>query len=124
MLRVKSSTMKSEQERMVEKGSCSCKPEDLFSPCNIIDSCKEQQRLASDNTSITDRYFKSSKIDSCSSAFCANDTILGDKCLVEDDSASQYSINHISQTDNELSFLDTDGWLDIDNFEDVDRMML
>lgn len=116
--------MKSEQERMVEKGSCSCKPEDLFSPCNIIDSCKEQQRLASDNTSITDRYFKSSKIDSCSSAFCANDTILGDKCLVEDDSASQYSINHISQTDNELSFLDTDGWLDIDNFEDVDRMML
>lgn len=123
MLRVKSSTMKSEQERMVEKGSYSCKPEELFSPCNI-DSCKEQQRLASDNTSITDRYFKSSKIDSCSSAFCANDTILGDKCLVEDDSVSQYSINHISQSDNELSFLDTDGWLDIDNFEDVDRMML
>ncbi|KAI5438483.1 hypothetical protein KIW84_024283 [Lathyrus oleraceus] len=44
--------------------------------------------------------------------------------LMEDDSVSQHSINHVSQPDNELSFLDTDRWLDIDNFEDVERMML
>ncbi|RZB95718.1 Protein LNK1 isoform E [Glycine soja] len=73
---------------------------------------------------MSDHCLKSSKVDSSSSELCADDTILGDKCVVEDDSVSQYSINHISQTDNELSFLDNDGWLDIGNFEDVDRMML
>lgn len=108
---------------MIGKGSWSCKPEDPFSPCNS-DSGKEQKRLASDITSMYDHCFKSSNVDSSSSELCANDTISGDKCLVEDDSVSQYSINHISQPDNELSFVDTDGWLDIDNFEDVDRMML
>lgn len=108
---------------MLEKGSWSHKPEDLFSPCNS-DSSKEQKRLASDNTSMSDRCFKSSNVDSSGSELCADDTILGDKCVVEDDSVSQYSINHISQPDNELSFLDNDGWLDIGNFEDVDRMML
>ncbi|PNY05887.1 dentin sialophosphoprotein-like protein [Trifolium pratense] len=108
---------------MVEKGSWSCKPEDLFSPCNS-NSTKEQKRPASDYTSMPDRCFKSSDIDSSSSELCSNDPILGDKCLVEDDSMSQYSINHKSQPDNELSFLDTDGWLDLDNFEDFDRMVL
>ncbi|TKY59511.1 hypothetical protein E2542_SST16600 [Spatholobus suberectus] len=73
---------------------------------------------------MSDHCFKSSNVDSNSSELCADDTILGDKCVVEDDNVSQYSINHISQTDNELSFLDNDGWLNIGNFEDVDRMML
>ncbi|GAU34138.1 hypothetical protein TSUD_66170 [Trifolium subterraneum] len=108
---------------MVEKGSWSCKPEDLFSPCNS-NSNKEQKKLASDDTSMHDHFFKSSNIDSSSSELCAKDTILGDKCLAEDDNMSQYSINHKSLSDNELSFLDTDGWLDLDNFEDFDRMVL
>lgn len=107
---------------MVEKGSWSCKPEDLFSPCNC-DSSKEQKRPAS--PSMSDRCFKSGNIDSSGCELCANDSILGKKSLMEDDSVSQYSINHVSsQPDNELSFLDTDRWLDIDSFEDVDRMML
>ncbi|CAI8617892.1 unnamed protein product [Vicia faba] len=110
-----------QKERMVEKGPWSCKPEDLFSPCNC-DSGKEQKRPAL--PSMSERCFKSSNIDSSSGELCANDSILGNKSLMEDDSVSQYSINHISQPDNELSFLDTDRWLDIDNFEDVDRMML
>ncbi|KAK7400308.1 hypothetical protein VNO78_11513 [Psophocarpus tetragonolobus] len=95
--------------------------------CGIIcdcDSCKEQTKLTSDNTRMSDHCFKGSNVDSSSSELCADDTILGDKCVVEDDSMSQYSINHVSQTDNELSFLDNDGWLNIGNFEDVDRMML
>lgn len=73
---------------------------------------------------MSDHCFKSGNVDSSSSELCADDSILGGKCVVEDDSVSQYSINHISQTDNELSFLDNDGWLNIGNFEDVDRMML
>ncbi|CAI8610849.1 unnamed protein product [Vicia faba] len=110
-----------QKERMVEKGPWSCKPEDLFSPCNC-DSGKEQKRPAL--PSMYERCFKSRNIDSSSGELCANDSILGNKSLMEDDSVSQYSINHISQPDNELSFLDTDRWLDIDNFEDVDGMML
>ncbi|KAK7363149.1 hypothetical protein VNO77_05280 [Canavalia gladiata] len=112
-----------QEERMLEKSPWSHKSEDLFSPCDS-DSCKEQERLTSDNTIMSDHCFKISNVDSSSSELCADDTILGDKCVEEDDSVSQYSINHISQTDNELSFLDNDGWLNIGNFEDVDRMML
>lgn len=108
------------QKERTEKAN---KPEDLLSPCDS-DSCREHKKLTSDNTRMSDHCLKSSKVDSSSSELCADDTILGDKCVVEDDSVSQYSINHISQTDNELSFLDNDGWLDIGNFEDVDRMML
>ena len=46
------------------------------------------------------------------------------RSLMEDDSVSQQSVNHVSQPDNELNFLDADRWFDIDNFEDVERMML
>ncbi|XP_057419922.1 protein LNK1-like [Lotus japonicus] len=108
---------------MSEKGSWSHKPEDLLSPC-VGDSCKEQKRETSDNRSMSDHYFKSSNLDSTGGELCADDTILGDKCLMEDDTVSQYSISHISQPDNELSFLDNDGWLDFGNFEDIDRTML
>lgn len=73
---------------------------------------------------MSDHYFKSSNLDSTGGELCADDTILGDKCLMEDDTVSQYSISHISQPDNELSFLDNDGWLDFGNFEDIDRTML
>ncbi|KAE9615558.1 hypothetical protein Lalb_Chr04g0256571 [Lupinus albus] len=97
-------------------------PEGLFSSCDG-DSCKELKRLTSDNTKMSDHCFKGSNVDSGSSELCADDTIMGNKCVVEDDSVSQYSINHTSQTDNELSFLDNDVWLDIGNFEDVDRTM-
>ncbi|KAK7274663.1 hypothetical protein RIF29_15759 [Crotalaria pallida] len=110
------------KEKMPEKGSWSRKPEGLFSSFDG-DSCKELGSLTSDNTKMSDNGFKSSNVDSSGSELCAEDTILGDKCVVEDNSVSQYSVNHISQTDNELSFLDNDLWLDIGNFEDVDRTM-
>ncbi|KAL5054284.1 hypothetical protein RYX36_034966 [Vicia faba] len=51
---------------MVEKGPWSCKPEDLFSPCNC-DSGKEQKRPAL--PSMSERCFKSSNIDSSSDNF-------------------------------------------------------
>ncbi|XP_019433343.1 PREDICTED: protein LNK1-like isoform X2 [Lupinus angustifolius] len=111
------------KEGMLKKGSSwSHKPEGLFSSCEG-DSCKELKRLTSDNTKMSDHCFKSSNVDSSSSKLCADDTIMGNKCMVGDDNVSQYSINHTSQTDNELSFLDNDLWMDIGNFEDVDRTM-
>ncbi|XP_061350382.1 protein LNK1 [Gastrolobium bilobum] len=107
---------------MLEKGSWSQNPGGLFSS-HDSDSCKEPKRLTSDNTRMSDHCFKSSNEDYSGSELCADDTILGDKCVMENDNVSEYSINLISQTDNELSFLDNDGWLDIGNFEDIDRML-
>lgn len=111
-----------QKERMLGKDSWSHTPEGVFPSCGN-DSSKEAKRLTSDDTGMSDHCFKSNNLDSGGCDLCADDTILGDKCVVEDDSVCQYPINHISQADNELSFLDNDGWLDIGNFEDVDRML-
>ena len=107
----------SQKERMLEKGSWSHTPEGLFSSCDG-DSCKELKMLTSDNTRMPD-HFKSSNVDSSS----VDDTILRDKSVVEDDIVSQYSMDQVPQTDNDLSFLDNDVWLDIGNFEDVDSAL-
>ncbi|TKY71454.1 hypothetical protein E2542_SST00185 [Spatholobus suberectus] len=111
-----------QKERMLEKDSGSHTPEGVFSSRGS-DSSKEAKRLTSDDTGMSDHCFKSSNLDSGGCELCADDTILGDKCVVEDDIICQYPISHISQADNELSFLDNDGWLDIGDFEDVDRML-
>ncbi|XP_054803533.1 protein LNK1-like isoform X3 [Prosopis cineraria] len=111
----------SQKEKMLEKDSWSQTPEGVFPSCTA-ETSEEVKRLASDDTGMSDRCVKSSNMGSNGSEFCADDTILGDKHVVEDDSVCQYLINHTSQTDNELSFLDNDGWLDIGNFEDVVRM--
>ncbi|KAI4296353.1 hypothetical protein L6164_036318 [Bauhinia variegata] len=110
-----------QKETMLEKGSWSHTVEGVIPPCDG-EPCKEVKTVTSDDTRMSDHCFRGSNIDSSGSELCADDTILGDKCVVEDDSVSQYSLNHMSQADNELSFLDNDGWLDIGNFEDVDRM--
>ncbi|CAL0309512.1 unnamed protein product [Lupinus luteus] len=81
------------------------------------------KRLTSDDTRMSGQCFKNSNIDCCGAELCADDMILGDKCAEEDDSMCQYPINQTSQDDNELSFLDIDGWLDIGDFEDVDMML-
>ncbi|XP_028800777.1 protein LNK1 isoform X2 [Neltuma alba] len=111
----------SRKENMMEKNSWSQTPEGVLPSCNA-DASEEVKRLASDDIGMSDRCFKSCNMDSSGSELCADDTILGDKRVVKDDSLCQYPINHISQTDSELSFLDNDGWLDIGNFEDVDQM--
>ncbi|KAK4271248.1 hypothetical protein QN277_019967 [Acacia crassicarpa] len=112
----------SQKENMLEKNPWSQKPEGVFHSCNA-DTREEVKRLEElDDTGMSDHCCKSRNMNSSGSEFCADDTILGDKCGAEDDSACQYPINHMSQTDNELSFLDNDGWLDIGNFEDIDQM--
>ncbi|MED6204653.1 hypothetical protein PIB30_010768 [Stylosanthes scabra] len=109
------------KERMLEKGSWSHTPEGVFS-CDS-DSYVELKRLTSDDTEISGHCFQSSNMDSGGNELCADDTLLGDKSVVQDGTVSQYPINQMSQDDNEFSFLDNDGWLDIENFEDVDGML-
>ncbi|WJX26317.1 hypothetical protein P8452_15255 [Trifolium repens] len=111
-----------QNERMPEKDSWSDTPEGVFSSCDG-DSYREAKVLTSDHTGMFDHCFKSGNIDSGGSKLCADDTTLEEKCGVEDDEACQHPKNHISEADNELSFLDNDGWLDIGNLEDVDRML-
>ncbi|WJX22021.1 hypothetical protein P8452_11373 [Trifolium repens] len=111
-----------QNERMPEKDSWSDTPEGVFSSCDG-DSYREAKGLTSDHTGMFDHCFKSANIDSGGSKLCADDTTLEEKCEVEDDEACQHPKNHISEADNELSFLDNDGWLDIGNLEDVDRML-
>ncbi|XP_028754243.1 protein LNK1-like [Neltuma alba] len=110
-----------QEEIMLEEGSWSHQSEGVF-PSRDSEACKEVKRPSSDDTRMSGHHYKSSNIDSIDSELCMDDTVLGDKCVVEDDSVCEYPINHISEADNELSFLDNDGWLDIGNFEDVDRM--
>ncbi|XP_054777101.1 protein LNK1-like isoform X2 [Prosopis cineraria] len=110
-----------QEEIMLEEGSWSHQREGVFPSCDS-EACKEVKRLTSDDTRMSGHHSKSTNTDSIDSELCVDDTVLGDKCVVEDDSVCEYPINHISQADNELSFLDNDGWLDIGNFEDVDRM--
>ncbi|KAL2342107.1 hypothetical protein Fmac_010047 [Flemingia macrophylla] len=111
-----------QKEKMLEKDSWSHTPEGVFSSCGS-DSSKEANRLISNDTGMPNHCFKSGNLDSGACELCSDDSILGDRCVVEDGSVCQYPINHISQADNELSFLDNDGWLDIGNFEDVDRIL-
>ncbi|KAK4254275.1 hypothetical protein QN277_009679 [Acacia crassicarpa] len=110
-----------QEEMMLEEGSWSHQRAAVLPSCDS-EACKEVKRLTSDDTRMSGHHYKGSNIDSADSELCMDDTVLGDKCVVEDDSVCEYLINNISQADNELSFLDSDGWLDIGNFEDVDRM--
>ncbi|KAA8536468.1 hypothetical protein F0562_028946 [Nyssa sinensis] len=127
-------TLKSRRHKMLENDSWSHTPEGVFPASCDSDSIKEEPSLASDNLRMSSHCFKSNKIDSISSEFCADDPIAGDRCAAVDGNSYRYPLGHISQTDNDLSFLDNDcedkessdllyyGWPDIGNFEDVDRM--
>ncbi|XP_034227106.1 protein LNK1 isoform X1 [Prunus dulcis] len=117
---------------MLEKVSLSNTPDGAYaSSCNG-DSIKEVTSIASDDTGMSNHCLKSGNPDSSGSD--AKDDIMGDGCTVVDNNLYDYPLNHISETDNDLSFLDNDredrdssdllyyGWPDIGNFEDVDRM--
>ncbi|KAL6964287.1 hypothetical protein U1Q18_035344 [Sarracenia purpurea var. burkii] len=83
---------------------------------------------------MSSRSFKSSNIDAIGTEFCADDLISGEMCGEVDSDPYHYPLGDISQTDNDLSFLDNDcedkecndllynGWPDIGNFEDVFSM--
>lgn len=127
-------TLKHKRDKMLEKGSWSCTPDGVFPASCDSDSIKETTTLSSDDTMMSTRCFKSSNIESIDNEFCANDPILGDRCVAVDNNLYRYPLSHISQADNDLSFFDNArdekecsdllycGWPDIGNFEDVDRM--
>ncbi|GAV91663.1 hypothetical protein CFOL_v3_35053 [Cephalotus follicularis] len=117
----KSSLTLPKRDTMLEEGSWCHTTKGVFS--GSCDSVKEVKSVASDDN-----------INSISNEFCAEDPILDGKCREVDNSLNCFPLNHSSQIDNDLSFLDNDcedkessellyyGWPDIGNFEDVDRM--
>ncbi|XP_030945072.1 protein LNK1 isoform X1 [Quercus lobata] len=119
---------------MLEKGSWSQPPDGMFSSSCDNDSLKEVTSNQSDEMRMSRHCFESGNTDSGGSESCANDPILSDKCAAVDDNLYRYSLSNISQTDDDLSFLDNDRedkessdllyywWPNIENFEDVDKM--
>lgn len=121
---------------MLEKVSWSKKPDapDGMYPSSCdADLIKEVTHIESDDTGMSNKHcLKSGNLDSSGSD--TKDSVMGDRCTVVDNNLYDYPLNHISQADNDLSFLDNDredkessdllyyGWPDIGNFEDVDRM--
>lgn len=121
------------EDRMLEKGSWSETPDGAFPALCDSDTAKEMTSSASDDARMSGHGSKSEKVDKVGD-FCEQNPIFGDKCTAVDNNLYRYPLNQISQSDNDLSFLDNDcedkessdllyyGWPDIGNFEDVDRM--
>ncbi|XP_038995918.1 protein LNK1-like isoform X1 [Hibiscus syriacus] len=122
------------KNRMLEKGLCSHSPEAMFSTPGDNESLKEVTSLASDDPSISSYGLKPGNMDSVGSEFCADDSILVDKCATEDNDAYCFPLKHITEADDDFSFFNNHhedkensdllyyGWGDIGNFDEVDRM--
>ncbi|KAK6916103.1 hypothetical protein RJ641_018964, partial [Dillenia turbinata] len=118
---------------MLEKGSWTDTPDGAFPTSCEGDSVKDVTSLASEGTRLSGHCLNSTDINSIGSEFCADDSILSDRCAAVDSNLYRFPFAHISQTHNDVSFFDNDNddnensellyeWLDIGNFEDVDRM--
>lgn len=121
------------KRNMMEKDPWSHTPDAVFSASCDGSAVKDMTSLASDDTRMSSSCFKSGNIASIGNEFCANEPNLNDRSTAVNRSSYDYSLGHISQTDD-LNFFDNDcedkessdllyyNWPDIGNFEDVDRM--
>ncbi|XP_038991239.1 protein LNK1-like isoform X1 [Hibiscus syriacus] len=121
------------KSRMLEKGLWSHSPDGTLSTSGNNESLKEVTSLASDDPCMSNHGLKTGS-DSVGSEFCADDSILVDKCATEDNDAYCFPLNLITEADDDLGFFNNHhedkensdllyyGWEDIDNFDEVDRM--
>lgn len=120
------------KDKMLGKSSWSQTTDDVFpTSCN---NDQHKESIACDPSPMSSHGLQNGHIDSVGPEFCAGDAIMVDKHAAEDNNVYCYPLNHISQTDDDLSFFDNEhddketsdllyfGWPDIGNFEDVDRM--
>ncbi|KAF8406002.1 hypothetical protein HHK36_008082 [Tetracentron sinense] len=126
-------TLEDKEDTMLEKGLWSDTPDGVFSASCDSESIKEVTRLASNDTRISGHCFKSSNMDAIGDEFCADDSILSDRCAAVGNNLCQFPLG-ISQADSDLEFFGNDqedkgssgflycDWPDIGNFEDVDWM--
>ncbi|XP_027159129.1 protein LNK1 isoform X1 [Coffea eugenioides] len=128
------SVLNNRRKIMLEKNSWSDTPDGIFpSSCNS-NSVKEVPSLASDSARASSHCFKSSNTDLLGNELCTTDSMLIDESAAVDSNSYNYPLDPLSQTDDDLSFFDSDqngkdssdflyySWPDIGNFEDVDRM--
>ncbi|KAE9448322.1 hypothetical protein C3L33_19771, partial [Rhododendron williamsianum] len=108
--------LKNTRATMLEKNNWSHTPEGVFSASRDHDSNNEVTSLASHNTGISNRCFKSSRTETIGSEFCDDGPLIGGSCDVVDSNSYCYSLGDISQTDNDLNYYD------ISSYDDVDRM--
>lgn len=127
------SNLMTKKDKMLEKGSWSHTPDSVFPASCDSDTVKEVSSVASDNTKISNHESKSDNANNAGD-FSTDDPILDDNCDPVVNNLYRFPLNHMSQAENDLSFLNNDhedkedgdllyyGWPDIGNFEDVDRM--
>lgn len=120
----------SKKVQMPEKDSWSDTPDGVFPASCDSNTIKEVVNAACHDNVTSTPGLKSSYMNK----FCVDDPLLDGSSSAVDDSLYSHPLNHISQTDNDLSFLCNDredkessdllfsGWPDIGSFEDVDRM--
>ncbi|XP_021899877.1 protein LNK1 isoform X3 [Carica papaya] len=121
------------EDTMLEKESWAHTPDSMFPvPCDG-DSVKDMKSISSEDSRMSNNGFKSGNMDSIGTEFCTDNPILGGGSTATGSDLFPYPLNHISQTESDLSFFDNGredkessdlfyGWPDIENFEDVDRM--
>ncbi|KAE8691490.1 Dentin sialophosphoprotein-related, putative isoform 6 [Hibiscus syriacus] len=120
--------------RMLEKGPWSEKPDGIFPTSGDNDSLKEVTCMISDDPMMSSHDLKTGDMDSVNSDFCSDDPVLVDNCVTEDNNIYRFPLNQISEANADLRLFNKNhedkensellcyGWGDIGNFEDVDRM--
>nr|GMC87768.1 protein LNK1 isoform X1 [Ipomoea batatas] len=119
---------------MLEEGSWSDTPSAFPTSHDNHIVNKVSNLSSSEHNRTSSHCFKSNNMDSIGSEFCTNDHILDDQNVGVDGNSYSYPLGQISQSENDLSFLDDNneeknssdlldyGWPEIGNFDDVDRM--
>lgn len=119
---------------MLEEGSWSDTPSAFPTSHDNHIVNKVSNLSSSEHNRTSSHCFKSNNMDSIGSEFCTNDPILDDQNVGVDGNSYSYPLGQISQSENDLSFLDDNneeknssdlldyGWPEIGNFDDVDRM--
>lgn len=130
----KEQVLSNRSPKMLEKDSWADAPDGAFSFTHEKAKVEEVSSLPSENTRTSNRCIKNNNIQSTESESCPNDRTLDDKNAAVGENSYSYPLGPISQTDDDLSFLDNScedkdsndllyySWPEIENFEDVDRM--
>ncbi|KAL6517646.1 hypothetical protein OROMI_033347 [Orobanche minor] len=119
---------------MLEKDSWSNASTGVFSSSPKSNSIIEASSIAFENTKSSRYVFESVKMDSNNNKICRNDTTPCEKTTAVEDNTFSDALGNITHTGNNLDFLDNTedkdsseflyhGWPEIENFEDVDRML-
>ncbi|KAL8540606.1 hypothetical protein ACS0TY_002019 [Phlomoides rotata] len=126
------SRLSKRRNTMLEKDSWSYKPDRAATSAFYSDPVKEASNLASDSTSANG--LKSNHRNSNSGEFSGLDAILDDKTSIVYNNSFNYPMGGINHASNDINYFENAenkdssdliycDWPEIENFEDIDRML-